>query len=401
MDTQSDSTSIVIGRPPSVARMSNGLSNLFIKTPEEEELERHIELVDILEKSSAVNPRDNSRLEEVRNAPLFTRGVKSAIKTRAVDVGQRGIANRDIFPQYGLIGYREPPPASSPSELKFKADRDLIYANMNAPWSAFICGSQGAGKSHTFSCLLENALLSPNAGGVLPDPLTGIVFHYDKFTSHTSMQLCEAAFLCSVGISVQVLVSPSNIHAMERLYSNLPGLPKNAPRPQVRALEFHEDHLNVGNMKTLMAVDADVANPPLYLAVLDKILRDMAKEHGGRPGFNYAEFKKRLYEAGFTAQQLGPLELRLQLLEEFLDQSKAASGNKSVFDNGKGSLTVVDLSCPFVDENDACALFSICLSLFLERRSMGGRIIALDEAHKVINTSGGPPLCIILLITKL
>jgi hypothetical protein len=391
MEKPSGSTSSATGRLPSVARMSNDLSNLFIKTREEEELERHIELVDIWEKSSAVCSKSKSRLEEVRNAPLFTRGVKSAIKTRAVDVGQRDIVNSEIFPQYGLIGYREPPPASSPGGLKFKADRDLIYANMNAPWSAFICGSQGAGKSHTFSCLLENALLSPNAAAILPDPLTGIVFHYDKFTSHTTTQLCEAAFLCSVGISVQVLVSPSNIHAMERLYRNLPGLPKNAPRPQVRALKFHEDHLNVGNMKTLMAVDADVANPPLYLAVLDKILRDTAKERGGRPGFDYTDFKKRLYGAGFTAQQLGPLELRLQLLEEFLDQSKAASDYNSAFDNGKGSLTVVDLSCPFVGENDACALFSICLSLFLERRNTGGRIIALDEAHKVINTSDGPP----------
>ena len=348
-----------------------------------EELQRHIALLGMSETSSAAKLDNNSRLEEARNAPLFTRGVKSSIKTQIIDVGQRGIANIDIFPQYALIGHRKPPATIIPGEDKFKADRDIIYANMNAPWSAFICGSQGAGKSHTFSCLLENALLSPNAGGVLPDPLTGIVFHYDKFTSHSSTQLCEAAYLCSVGIPVQVLVSPSNVHAMRSLYSNLPGLSKDAPRPQVRPLKFHENHLNVGNMKTLMAVDVDDASPPLYLAVLDKILRDMARERAGRPGFSYRDFTKRLYGAGFTDAQLGPLKLRLQLLEEFLDQSKPTAGCKSVFDHGKGSLTIIDLSCPFVAENDACALFGICLSLFLERRNTGGRIIALDEAHKV------------------
>ncbi|KAF6236955.1 hypothetical protein HO173_004834 [Letharia columbiana] len=47
-----------------------------------------------------------------------------------------------------------------------------------------------------------------------------------------------------------------------------------------------------------------------------------------------------------------------------------------------GSLTIVDLSCPFVDESAACAMFNICLALFLEDRQEAGRIVALDEAHK-------------------
>jgi hypothetical protein len=349
-----------------------------------EDHNNHLSLLGISEIDSADQVSHTLfRLEEIRNAPLFTLSVKNAIQSQRVDVGQQDVPNHDVFPQYGMIGHRQPPEAGIQEKSKFKAERDVIYANMNAPWSAFICGSQGAGKSHTFSCLLENALLSPNAAGVLPDPLTGIVFHYDKFTSHSSAQLCEAAYLCSVGVPVQVLVSPTNIYAMQHFYHNLPGIPAGAPKPQVRALKFHENHLNVGNMKTLMNVDAGAAQPPLYLAVLDKILRDMAKERAGRPGFSYADFKHRLGDAGFTKEQLGPLNLRLQLLEEFLEQSKSASSYETVFNHGKGSLTIVDLSCPFVDENAACALFSICLSLFLERRNSGGRIIGLDEAHKV------------------
>ena len=42
-----------------------------------------------------------------------------------------------------------------------------------------------------------------------------------------------------------------------------------------------------------------------------------------------------------------------------------------------------DLSCPFVDEKTACDLFEMCLTIFLETRGDVGRIVALDEAHKV------------------
>ena len=60
------------------------------------------------------------------------------------------------------------------------------------------------------------------------------------------------------------------------------------------------------------------------------------------------------------------------------ENAKARAGS---FD--PGSLTIIDLSCPFVDESAACALFTICLELFLENRGDVGRVIALDEAHKV------------------
>ncbi len=67
---------------------------------------------------------------------------------------------------------------------------------------------------------------------------------------------------------------------------------------------FHKNQLNVGNMKTLMNVKDNAENSPLYLAYVDKILRDMAKERRGRPGIDYACFKQRLECAGFTKEQL-------------------------------------------------------------------------------------------------
>lgn len=47
----------------------------------------------------------------------------------------------------------------------------------------------------------------------------------------------------------------------------------------------------------------------------------------------------------------------------------------------------MDLSDQFVNESDACALFSICLKLFMDGWQSNPRIIALDEAHKFLTTS--------------
>lgn len=38
-----------------------------------------------------------------------------------------------------------------------------VYMNVATPLSAFICGSQGSGKSHTLSCFLENYLIKSKA----------------------------------------------------------------------------------------------------------------------------------------------------------------------------------------------------------------------------------------------
>ena len=147
-------------------------------------------------------------------------------------------------------------------------------------------------------------------------------------------------------------------------------------------------------------------------------MRQMAIESRGAPGLNYAAFKRRLSEETFSAQQSALLNIRLNLLESFMElpdtagalyeqearpefaqtkrgrqaekmwekeQAEKVKLNKAqnIWSFEPGSLTIVDLSCPFVDEAAACALFNMCLTLFLESRGDVGRIIALDEAHKV------------------
>lgn len=161
--------------------------------------------------------------------------------------------------------------------------------------------------------------------------------------------------------------------------------------------------------------------------VIFRILREMAVERQGASGFDYDTFRKRVDKEAFTGQQTAPLKLRLQLLESFMDRhSKTKEGQQApispdtmegrqarndwlsqkarerfiegksaekVWDFEPGTLTIVDLSCPFVDESSACALFSICLDIFLESRDTASRIVALDEAHKVETALPIPSIC--------
>ncbi|KAL8795345.1 MAG: hypothetical protein Q9195_002215 [Heterodermia aff. obscurata] len=204
---------------------------------------------------------------------------------------------------------------------------------------------------------------------------------------------------------------------MKKTYENLSGLPSDTPKPEVIAMKFQDKHLDVTRIKNLMSVNDKDGCLPLYVEkVILRILREMAMENRGASGFDYNVFRRRLDAESLTGQQNTPLKLRLDLLESFMDRPTKAGQREAepAFMNNKagkqakkhwqeqldkerkdeqmsrarawdfepGVLTIVDLSCPFVDDTAACALFNICLELFLESRDNIGRIVALDEAHK-------------------
>lgn len=128
----------------------------------------------------------------------------------------RKLLAKPVFTQYGLLGsiIRQNPAtngyANGSTPDPIPSDARLFYNTM-APSSTFICGSQGSGKSHTLSCLLENSLTTSPAA-ILPKPLTGLLFHYDTFISDDGGSPCEAAYLASLsGIKVRILCSPTNV----------------------------------------------------------------------------------------------------------------------------------------------------------------------------------------------
>ncbi|KAI9766483.1 MAG: hypothetical protein M1835_007179 [Candelina submexicana] len=385
-----------------------------------EELQAHLALLS-MDSDGEHDSGQSGRVEEVNMTPLFSASVKAATENGGRHQSSfRYLKQKVEFHQYGLLAGRlesfdcddqDQNHSESGSEDRSEQSSCItqadprIFLNVKTPFSAFICGSQGSGKSHTLSCMLEDCLLPSTQLGKLPSPLSGIVFHYDNFTSISCGQVCEAAYMCSKGIPVRVLVSPSNQWRMRDLYTNLPGLPPGCKKPDVQPLLLKEEHLTTTRMMNLMAVSGGDGPVPLYVEIIFKLLKEMAIESRGASGVNYSAFKTRLGKAGFSRDQNGPLNLRLELLESFMEPIATPSAPRPALKKGQpqhaskikasldswafepGTLTIVDLSCPFVDRDAACVLFDICLSIFLEKREDVGRIVALDEAHKFMTTS--------------
>lgn len=147
-------------------------------------------------------------LGDAATTPIFTMPVLEHVKTHTAK------GSETPFAQYGLLGGQANgfPAMADSKALDPKKELDpRVFFNITSPSSTFICGSQGSGKSHTLSCLLENSLF-PSPANQLRHPLTGLVFHYDTFISDDGGSPCEAAFLSSSkGVKVRVLCAPTNI----------------------------------------------------------------------------------------------------------------------------------------------------------------------------------------------
>ena len=144
----------------------------------------------------------------VRHAPLIDESIV------------RDASTRSNLPQYGLMGTRSHTTDDKPSKL---------FLNTNVPFSAFVCGIQGSGKSYTASCILENCLIPSKNLGILQQPLSALVFSYGLFTGNgAGFHISEAAYLGSpdhrFGNShvnkINVLVCEENYKRIRHLYEN-------------------------------------------------------------------------------------------------------------------------------------------------------------------------------------
>ncbi|KFA78834.1 hypothetical protein S40288_05468 [Stachybotrys chartarum IBT 40288] len=319
-------------------------------------LDAHLQLLS----GSAVAPESS----DSATTPIFTEDVRVS----------RGDAATGGFTQYGLLGGHIGRLSRAPASTPASSD-PRIYYNVAAPSSTFICGSQGSGKSHTLSCLLENCLI-PSVANVLPRPLFGIVFHHDTFISDTGGSPCEAAHLSSSpSIKVRVVCAPTNNGQIKRIYGHLPSV-------IIQELHLNQSDLDTKRMLGLMAVSSvQGGGMPLYLHIVVRVLRDLRMRQQKTPGvqFDYGAFKRKLTETNLTKDQMVPLQQRLGTLESFMLDAQASavvmSQRKQPATNQLGPRQM------------ACLLFNICLGLFLERDSSVGCVTALDEAHKYMTES--------------
>lgn len=275
-----------------------------------------------------------------------------------------------------VVGQYTPEFLPSPKE-------NIVYMNTNTPSSTIICGVQGSGKSHSVSVIIENSLIRAPELGKLPEKLSVVVFHLGA--AQGGMHLpCESAFIRTSNpghqnfkIPVTVLVSPSNFVNMQKSY-----------RPTgAKVIPFYlsTKDLNCTRMLSLMRV-GEGNKIPLYMEVVQQILRSM----GNKP-FDYGVFKKAIEEkkkTDFTKEQNMPLDLRIQLLEAMLlecQKGKVENAGSITTHFKRGEVTIVDLTDPFINESAASALFDMALSLYLETEIPSGKLLVLDEAHKVVS----------------
>ncbi len=178
------------------------MPSLLKETADSAEFDRHMKLLRI---------NTNEPNIEIRNTPIFNTIVRNQVDELSTPFdGKASI--QTPFTQYGLLGgisQNDFGEDGFDSQRRAVSDPRLFY-NVATPSSIFICGSQGSGKSHSLSCLLENCLL-PSVANVLPRPLTGLVFHYDTFNSDVGGTPSEAAYLSSnTNVKVRVLCAPTN-----------------------------------------------------------------------------------------------------------------------------------------------------------------------------------------------
>jgi hypothetical protein len=221
---------------------------------------------------NGANPSDPV-VEELRMAPLVWWKVKEHFEPQ--QKVQRGYA------VLGHIPEDENRPRNDTSAPNTSGTtRKPVLLNTDSPWSAFLCGSQGSGKSHSLSCMLENCLLT-NEGilaeiGQNPNPLSGLVFHYDRCQGSG---VCEAAYLCT-DVPTTVLVSPSNYGRLKKAYEDM--AEKQAATVTVRPLYILPQYLDTERIKTLMAVGKD-NEVPLYMQVSPSLTLLFTKAHMSRP----------------------------------------------------------------------------------------------------------------------
>jgi len=77
----------------------------------------------------------------------------------------------------------------------------------------------------------------------------------------------------------------------------------------------------------------------------------------------------------------------MSLLTSFMDKKSRVSTSRAYQPSrfAAGRLTIIDLSDPFIDPVSACGLFEIITRLFVRADVGTGKVLVVDEAHKVRN----------------
>lgn len=306
----------------------------------------------------------------------------------------------DKHPEGALFGHLFP--SSSPSEKGLfgrkkspsENTEGAVYFNTHEPFCFVTVGVQGAGKSHTSTCVLESCLLPFKPGNIvkLNSPMTSMVCHYDQNTS----SICEAAGLLSPNPSIKtkmnqvghdvgavpkdkavILVSPAFYKQRKKFYGDY---------CVVKPLLFRWRSLTADHIKRIMRIES--GENQLYVASFLNLLRGYQRQ-AVVPEFS--DFMKQVRTVCSAGAQKGPLDQRIALLESVVAESPQ---NASLVGESLDLMSatkqgihfiIADLTDPLLSKEEANGLFQVLTEQFRTLPTKGGKVLCLDEAHKYMD----------------
>lgn len=109
---------------------------------------------------------------------------------------------------------------------------------------------------------------------------------------------------------------------------------------------------------------------------VQSILRELGEDYSYAKYLSKLELKKK----EMNPFQINSLNQRMELLGTFVDKN---TDQARPIRFAQGMLTIVDLSDPYIDSVSACGFFEIMVRLFVRAKVDTGKVLVVDEAHKV------------------
>jgi hypothetical protein len=273
--------------------------------------------------------------------------------------------------QYGIIGRV----IGSQQNVAFDTDGTNVVS---------VFGVQGSGKSYSVGNLIEAATIREPHLNRLPHQLAAVVFHYStdqtyvpEFASmHAPNDILEDAHTLSVEygaapgrITEVTVLAPSDL--VEERSADYPDL-------DVRGLVLSPSELSVNDWRMLMGVEG---GDQLYVRAMGNLFRSLRRD------LSLDALKKAISRSdALNASQKRLAGTRVEFVEQFVADGAGVSELVQ-----PGRLLIVDVRDPWLERENALALFMVMLRLCAQARTPDGRsfnkLIVFDEAHKYMASS--------------
>ena len=132
----------------------------------------------------------------------------------------------------------------------------------------------------------------------------------------------------------------------------------------------------------------DESATQLYVAVMLDLLRRYQRDNLIP---NFADFIRKI-ESTCSGAQISPLKQRQALLESIILESELNAQYKDLGADlhscmHSGMLVIADLTDPLLSPDEANGIFEVLLEQFRALGLRGGKLVALDEAHKFMSAA--------------